>query len=398
MEQKKYNLRSARAESVQIPIPVQLSDDTEFLNLLGNTSVTQQDFDVSSNSDSDLDLSAVVGGSDSDDVSTRGHSFDRLQSETPSTSAAMPDQTIVNQQILAQLSAIGTRLGKLEREQSVKKSKQAKTAVRGARDKSKTTTVKSPHTHVQSTGTLATTSTASTGIETLNLPTLENLKKNASIQKLVEDRIKKLQQISKTGTDPKLKSQRGGQVEVLVKNRVKWPHEYVLAGNNKERVTYDQLSMGQWVAGFCRTMRDESDKNCKEAMLNYLISLLDDANDFSWSAAKACQAVLLCRMEQGEIKDFTQTEAIDRVRRAHAQRHVTQSSQNQSKNFSRRDKNVKSMPCQFFNQGTCMHTSTHKTRGVLYRHVCSSCHTRSGKAFPHSEVECKNKHKTSINE
>ena len=85
----------------------------------------------------------------------------------------------------------------------------------------------------------------------------------------------------------------------------------MLAGNNKEGVTYDQLTMGQWVAGFCRTMRDESDKNCKEAMLTYFISLLDDANDFSWSAAKACHAVLLCRMEQGGIKDFTQTEAIE---------------------------------------------------------------------------------------
>ena len=45
----------------------------------------------------------------------------------------------------------------------------------------------------------------------------------------------------------------------------------------------------------------ESDKNYKEGMLSYLISLLDNANDFSWSAAKAYHAVLLCRMEQGEI-------------------------------------------------------------------------------------------------
>ena len=397
MEKKKYNLRSARTETVQIPIQVQLSDDSDFLNLLGKTSVAQQDSDVSSNSDSDLDLSAVVGGSDSDDVSTQGRSFDRLQAENPSTSAAVSDQTLVNQQILAQLSAIGTRLEKLEQDKVNKKSKQVKTVSRGARGKTKSTTAKSPYTHVHSTGTLTTPSTG-TGTETLNLPTLENLKKNVSIQQLVEDRIKELQPISKTGTDPKLKSQRGGQVEVLVKNRIKWPHEYILAGSNKERVTYDQLTMGQWVAGFCRTMRDESDKNCKEAMLIYLISLLDDANDFSWSAAKACHAVLLCRMEQGEIKDFTQTEAIDRVRRAHAQRHVTQSSQIHNKNASRRDKNIKSMPCQFFNQGTCTHNSTHETRGVLYRHICSSCFTRNGKTFPHSEAECKNKQKATKNE
>ena len=74
-------MRSARAET-EIPTQVQLSDDSEFLNLLGNTSVTRQDLDVSSNSDSDLDLSAVVGGSDSDDVSTQGLSFDCLQVET----------------------------------------------------------------------------------------------------------------------------------------------------------------------------------------------------------------------------------------------------------------------------------------------------------------------------
>ena len=259
MEKKKYNLRSARAETVQIPIQVQLSDDREFLNLLDNTSVAQQNSDASSNSESDLDLSAVVDGSDSDDGSTQGRSFDRLQMENPSTSAAVSDQALVNQQILAQLSAIGTRLEKLEQDKVHRKSKHAKNASRGTRVKSKSITVKSPHTHVHSTGTLTTPST-STAVETLNLPTLENLKKNVSIQQLVEDRIKELQQISKTGTDPKLKSQRGGQVEVLVKNRIKWPHEYVLAGTNKERVTYDQLTMGQWVAGFCRTMRDESDK------------------------------------------------------------------------------------------------------------------------------------------
>ena len=109
MEKKKYNLRSARTETVQIPIQVQLSDDNEFLNLLGNTSVAQQDSDASSNSDSDLDLSAVVGGSEGDDMSTQGRLFDRLKAENPSTSTAVSDQALVNQQILAQLSAICTR-------------------------------------------------------------------------------------------------------------------------------------------------------------------------------------------------------------------------------------------------------------------------------------------------
>ena len=58
-------------------------------------------------------------------------------------------------------------------------------------------------------------------------------------------------------------------------------------------------------------------------MLDYLVSLLDDAQDFSWGTAKASQAVLLCRMEQGEIGDYSCTDQIDRIRRANAKKHAS---------------------------------------------------------------------------
>ena len=45
-------------------------------------------------------------------------------------------------------------------------------------------------------------------------------------------------------------------------------------------------------------------------MLDYLISLFDDANDFSWDVAKASHAILLCRMEQGEIKYYTEVKKL----------------------------------------------------------------------------------------
>ena len=77
-----------------------------------------------------------------------------------------------------------------------------------------------------------------------------------------------------------------------------------MSGVNKERVSYDQLTVIQWVAGFGCTMRDESDPDVRQHMLEHLIALMDDANDFSWTSAKASHAVLLCQMEQGEVKDF----------------------------------------------------------------------------------------------
>ena len=85
-------------------------------------------------------------------------------------------------------------------------------------------------------------------------------------------------------------------------NRVKWPHEFVLAGTSKERVTYDQMSTVQWMIGFCRTMRDQNYLKLREFMLAYLINLLGDANDLYWGTAKANHALLLCRVEQGKSK------------------------------------------------------------------------------------------------
>ena len=162
--------------------------------------------------------------------------------------------------------------------------------------------------------------------------------------------MQELASLNKAGT--KLKSLRGGSVEVLVPNRVKWPHEYVLSGNSKERISYDQLSVTQWVAGFGRIMKEERNSEIKDSMLDYLVALFDDANDFSWDAAKASHAVLLCRMEQGKIGNYNEVEKTDRIRRANAQRHTYHAS-NIPNLKKMTQKITKNMPCIFYNQGTC---------------------------------------------
>ena len=57
-------------------------------------------------------------------------------------------------------------------------------------------------------------------------------------------------------------------------------------------------------------------------MLDYVIFLLEHGSDFSGFAAKAIHAVLLCRMEQGAIKKFSEIEKKERVRRANAKKHT----------------------------------------------------------------------------
>ena len=79
------------------------------------------------------------------------------------------------------------------------------------------------------------------GVSNHNLPLPDNLREEARIQVEVQNRLKQLAEQAAPGTG-KIKSQRGGSVEVFVKNRVKWPHEFVLSGQNKDRLSYNQLS------------------------------------------------------------------------------------------------------------------------------------------------------------
>ena len=95
-----------------------------------------------------------------------------------------------------------------------------------------------------------------------------------------------------------LKELCGLDKKVLIQNqRVKWSHKFVLARISKDRLIYN-------LAGFCQIMRYEESLQTRGHMLDYLITLLDDSNDFSWQAVKASHAVLLCRMKQGEIASW----------------------------------------------------------------------------------------------
>ena len=79
--------------------------------------------------------------------------------------------------------------------------------------------------------------------EDSDTPTLEMLR-SQKLQKRVDKRVRELDQSSHfPGNESKLKSQRGGSVDISVKHKVQWPHEAILGGVMRQRVTYDQLSL-----------------------------------------------------------------------------------------------------------------------------------------------------------
>ena len=85
------------------------------------------------------------------------------------------------------------------------------------------------------------------GTSSTDLPPPNKLREEARIQLEVQNRLKQLADQARPGTE-KIKSQRGGSVKVFVQNKVKWPHKFVLSGQNKDKLSYNQLSPIQWVA------------------------------------------------------------------------------------------------------------------------------------------------------
>ena len=164
-----------------------------------------------------------------------------------------------------------------------------------------------------------------------------------------------------------------------------WPQDTILGGNTKQRVTYDQLTITQFVQGFARNMLDEDCHETREKMLWYLSDLMEDATDFLWGSAKALHAVLLCEMERGTV-NWSNTSRIDRIRGAHAQKHI-----NQKQNWARtHDSFKKPWFCKLFQNGQCSHSKDHELAGKLHRHICAYCLSQ-GRILPHAEKECTTK-------
>ena len=102
------------------------------------------------------------------------------------------------------------------------------------------------------------------------------------------------------------------------KNKVSWPHVSIMRGINRQRITYDQLSLTQLYQDFCKNILEQKSDQKKDTMDSYLGDLMEDASEFFWQVA---HAVLLCKMEWGSVQ-WEDMDQIDRICGAHVQKHV----------------------------------------------------------------------------
>ena len=155
-----------------------------------------------------------------------------------------------------------------------------------------------------------TSAAASNTVSDSVIPSLDFLRASDTIQARVDDWIKELQGMHPQG---KFKSQRGGSDTYWCKRELPWSQNHILSGTSKSRVAYDNLSMAQWVVGFCAIIKDESNVQTKNNMLSYVADLMEDCHDLGWQSAKGAHAVVLCHMEENKV-NCDETNKLDCLR------------------------------------------------------------------------------------
>ena len=305
------------------------------------------------------------------------------------TSSEEEEENAVQLQILAELKRVNARLDAVEDKVENNSNGGARPKERQSKKEQSKLSSKYSGTHCEKVSSKKKNVVVKSDSESdsdSSIPDLHVLRNSEIIQRKVDARLRELEVINETSgmhLSTKLKSKRGGPVDVYVKHKVAWPHEAILGGTNRSRVTYDQLTLSQWVQGFCKNILDEKDEGKRERMVAYMADLMEDCTDFTWSGAKAAHAVLCCEFERGTVT-WHDTAKIDRIRRAHAQKHVRQFERSWSKS---NEAGRKPWFCKPFQMNACSHSKDHEVNGKVHRHICAHC-LQQGKVLPHSEQNC----------
>ena len=220
------------------------------------------------------------------------------------------------------------------------------------------------------------------------IPSIQTLRGNAGISEAINSLLASyegnLQSELARGKHSVKKSGRYNTHDSVVASpHLRWPNEGCHSSTGKKRVTYDELSMPQWVAGQLTNIYSISDPTLVKQALLQMIFAMRDASSLPWPAVRTAWASSMHEVEEGNLSwaDSTQW-AINRLSSSQIALAHTQTSTQQAGN--RR-------PCKFFNEGACTHEGHHGN----YSHFCTYCN-KQGKNLHHPESKCNAKQRQGV--
>jgi hypothetical protein len=78
---------------------------------------------------------------------------------------------------------------------------------------------------------------------------------------------------------------------------IDWPHDFILAGPDKNRIFYKDLNLEQWGYGYTCILEIQTDIRVKNNMISHLKNVFQDTISYGFRRAKGAHAEVLNEME-----------------------------------------------------------------------------------------------------
>ena len=242
---------------------------------------------------------------------------------------------------------------------------------------------------------------------TSNIQSMDTLRANPMIQRLVEERVAVLESRMRAelqqGTTHRRKSGRYNTAETPHSApHLRWPNESCLTGTQRKRIPFDDLSLGQFVVGYINSVLETQHFDTVKHMLTELCETVKLAKNLSWPIAKGAFAVSMHKIEEETITWADKRTLADN-RLTYSQSAVFSGSVTMSPKPSGSPQvagGTKKIVGKWFNENSRPHTQDHldPTGTTLFKHVCMYCFKVLKRNNVHTEAECLNKKKTLNNE
>ena len=184
------------------------------------------------------------------------------------------------------------------------------------------------------------------------------------------------------------------------------PSNFVFKGHKRVRAGVGELEVEDYTWGFIQMYRKEKDEETREAMLDHIEAVLDDARQkdfYDWRNVRFWSEMVCSKVSDPEDRmTWDSTYDIDKLQNTYAHR-----PRDSEPGSSRRDKKNKTNasgstrgqsdnylpgpPCQPFQAGKCPEPSHHVVDGYRHMHICETCLRFMQKTAYHPGHRCNNR-------
>ena len=179
---------------------------------------------------------------------------------------------------------------------------------------------------------------------------------------------------------------------------LRWPNKSCVIGTARKHVTFDELSLGQFVIGFVNNVMDTQHLPTLKNMLSELVETVKLVENISWPIARGAFAASILKIEDESIT-WNDTPFLADHRLTYSQSAVFVGSTTMSPCPSRitpGNESIKKIACKWYNEGTCPHSADQldTTGTTLFKHVYLYCFKSLKRSNAHVEGDCLNKKKS----